>query len=304
MPEVALRCGMVPEGEQRGDVAVGHAARRRRPCRRRRRRARPWSTCGSRRKATAPAPPSPPRRLTIASSTNSAMRPATAAPLRRRRGTAARRGGATRPRGRTSTSLRPARLPNFTLPSAVANSVSSPPRPTLSPGWNFVPRWRTMIEPAVTARAVEDLHAEPLGVGVATVAGGGGTLLLRHGVRPFVTLGDPGDLDRRVVLAVAPAAAVVRLVLVGEPVDLRALGLADDPGRSPRRRAAGPGVDSTSSPSTTRTGCERRPRLAGRAARRRAAGPRLDPVLLAAGLDHCVHGAPHPAEAELGRSGC
>ena len=32
----------------------------------------------------------------------------------------------------------------------VAKSVSSPPLPTPRPGWIFVPRWRTMIEPAVT----------------------------------------------------------------------------------------------------------------------------------------------------------
>jgi hypothetical protein len=56
-----------------------------------------------------------------------------------------------RHQGVTSTSLRPWRRPNCTMPSAVANKVSSPPRPTFSPGWNFVPRWRTMIAPAWTA---------------------------------------------------------------------------------------------------------------------------------------------------------
>jgi hypothetical protein len=50
----------------------------------------------------------------------------------------------------TSTSLRPWRRPNRTTPSAVAKRVSSPPRRTLSPGWNRVPRWRTMIVPART----------------------------------------------------------------------------------------------------------------------------------------------------------
>jgi hypothetical protein len=49
-----------------------------------------------------------------------------------------------------STSLRPLRWPNRTTPSTVANRVSSPPRRTLSPGWNLVPRWRTMIVPART----------------------------------------------------------------------------------------------------------------------------------------------------------
>jgi hypothetical protein len=32
-----------------------------------------------------------------------------------------------------------------TTPSAVAKSVSSPPKPTFSPGWIFVPLWRTKI---------------------------------------------------------------------------------------------------------------------------------------------------------------
>ena len=69
-------------------------------------------------------------------------------------------------------------------PGAVANSVSSPPRPTFSPGWNRVPRWRTMIDPAVDDRAVEHLHAEALGGGVAPVLGGAGALGLRHVVWP------------------------------------------------------------------------------------------------------------------------
>jgi len=49
-----------------------------------------------------------------------------------------------------STRLRPRRVPNFTTPSDLANSVSSPPLPTLKPGCHCVPRWRTMIVPAVT----------------------------------------------------------------------------------------------------------------------------------------------------------
>src|SRR3984957_4070822 len=48
------------------------------------------------------------------------------------------------------TARRPRRMPNWTLPSTSANSVSSPPRPTPSPGWKCVPRWRTMISPAFT----------------------------------------------------------------------------------------------------------------------------------------------------------
>src|SRR5690606_12487632 len=40
---------------------------------------------------------------------------------------------------------------NSTLPSTSANRVWSRPRPTPAPGWNWVPRWRTMMLPASTA---------------------------------------------------------------------------------------------------------------------------------------------------------
>ena len=86
--------------------------------------------------------------------------------------------------GVTSTTLRPLRWPNFTVPSTRANSVSSPPMPTFLPGWNLVPRWRTMIVPAVIVGAAEHLHAEALGVGVAAVAGGTATFGLRHALAP------------------------------------------------------------------------------------------------------------------------
>ena len=48
------------------------------------------------------------------------------------------------------TVLRPRRVPKVTEPGASANSVSSLPRPTPRPGWKWVPRWRTMISPALT----------------------------------------------------------------------------------------------------------------------------------------------------------
>src|SRR5699024_9777565 len=48
------------------------------------------------------------------------------------------------------TILRPLRVPNSTAPAVRAKRVSSPPRPTLAPGWNLVPRWRTRISPALT----------------------------------------------------------------------------------------------------------------------------------------------------------
>ena len=39
---------------------------------------------------------------------------------------------------------------NTTTPAAVANKVWSVPMPTLRPGWNFVPRWRTRMLPPST----------------------------------------------------------------------------------------------------------------------------------------------------------
>src|SRR6201999_1331906 len=48
------------------------------------------------------------------------------------------------------TARRPRCEPNVTLPATSANRVSSPPRPTLMPGWKWVPRCRTMISPAFT----------------------------------------------------------------------------------------------------------------------------------------------------------
>src|SRR5699024_9406629 len=50
----------------------------------------------------------------------------------------------------TLTTLRSRLRPNSTVPAVSANSVSSFPRPTPSPGWTLVPRWRTRISPART----------------------------------------------------------------------------------------------------------------------------------------------------------
>jgi hypothetical protein len=40
---------------------------------------------------------------------------------------------------------------NWTVPASRAKIVWSRPMPTPLPGWNTVPRWRTMISPPVTA---------------------------------------------------------------------------------------------------------------------------------------------------------
>src|SRR4051794_26153749 len=96
--------------------------------------------------------------------------------------------------------------------------------PTFLPGWNRVPRWRTMIVPAwiwvppntLTPRRCA-LESRPL----------------RVDPPPLVfdmasALRDGGDLDDGVPLAVPVAPALVGAPLVHEPVDLRPLGDADD----------------------------------------------------------------------------
>ena len=52
--------------------------------------------------------------------------------------------------GTMFTTRRPRFVPNSTAPADRANSVSSLPMPTPEPGWKWVPRWRTMISPALT----------------------------------------------------------------------------------------------------------------------------------------------------------
>ena len=81
---------------------------------------------------------------------------------------------------RTLTCLRPRRSPNFTTPSAVAKSVSSPPRPTFTPGVDLRPPLAHQDGAGGHRGAVEPLHAEALGVRVAAVAGGPATLGLGH----------------------------------------------------------------------------------------------------------------------------
>src|SRR4051794_5477471 len=188
--------------------------------------------------------------------------------------------------GSTSTSLRPLRLPNFTLPGASANSVSSPPRPTFSPGWKRVPRWRTMMAPAVTVcpsntftpRRLASL-SRPLRVEPPPLV---------FDIGRSAPLRDAGDLDRRVVLTVAPPAALVRLVLVGEAPDLRAGCLAHDAGgHAGAGQVAGGGGDGVAV--DEQDGRERELVAVRAEALDVEQLALLDPVLLPTGLDDCVH---------------
>src|SRR3978361_1592733 len=123
------------------------------------------------------------------------------------------------------TVLRPRWVPNSTLPGASANSVSSPPRPTRSPGWNLVPRCRTRISPALTnwppkrltpsrwaceSRPLRELDAPFLCAMV---------LLL--------SALDAGDPNLRQLLTAAHSVVVAGLVLELVDLDLRTLDLAE-----------------------------------------------------------------------------
>src|SRR3954462_7625476 len=125
------------------------------------------------------------------------------------------------------TSRRPRRKPKVTEPGTSANSVSSLPRPTPSPGWKWVPRWRTMISPALTTWPPKRLtprycafESRPLRVEDA----------------PFLCamsepLLDSGDLDAGQVGAETLALLVTGLVLELLDDDLRAAKVSDDLGR-------------------------------------------------------------------------
>src|SRR3954466_3268569 len=100
------------------------------------------------------------------------------------------------------TVLRPRLMPNSTEPAALANRVSSPPRPTFTPGWKWVPRWRTMISPALTTWPPNRftprrcaLESRPLRVELAP-------FLCAIAVLPSA---DRGDADAGELLAVALA---------------------------------------------------------------------------------------------------
>ena len=71
-------------------------------------------------------------------------------------------------------------LSNATLPSTSANKVQSRPVPTLLPATNLVPRWRTMMLPAVTNSPPKRFHAQTFADAVAAVADAALTFLMCH----------------------------------------------------------------------------------------------------------------------------
>src|SRR4029453_9309985 len=141
-------------------------------------------------------------------------------------------------------SLRPRTMWWTTVPSTLANRVSSPPRPTPSPGWMRVPRWRTRIVPAVTSWPPWRLTPSRLAAESRPLRMEGApflcaisaflfllvlvVLLLGLGLgagpgRPLAAAEVDGlDLEPGQGLAVAHGAALAGLVLVGEDADLGA----------------------------------------------------------------------------------
>src|SRR5882757_1556885 len=124
------------------------------------------------------------------------------------------------------TVLRPRLVANSTAPGAVANSVSSPPHPTLTPGWKWVPRWRTMISPALTTWPPNRLTPSRWALESRPLRELEAPFLCAIGSLPLLL--DSGDLDDRQWLTVALALVVAGLVLELVNADLRALGVLED----------------------------------------------------------------------------
>src|SRR3954453_14823628 len=124
-----------------------------------------------------------------------------------------------------SMTLRPRRVPKVTAPGASANSVSSLPRPTPSPGWKWCPRWRTMISPALTTWPPKRLTPRRWALESRP---------FRDDEAPFLcamsssALRDVADHDAGQGLTVPLPLVVAGLVLELVDVDLRALAVLDD----------------------------------------------------------------------------
>src|SRR6476659_8058961 len=184
------------------------------------------------------------------------------------------------------TVLRPRFWPNSTAPAARANRVSSPPRPTLTPGWKCVPRWRTRISPALTDWPPKRFTPRRWAFESRP---------LREDDAPFLcamsasALRDVVDHDAGQGLTVPLPLVVAGLVLELVDVDLRALAVLEDltgHGHLGQGRCvAGDGVTVDQEDRGEGDGVAGRAREA--VDRERVAHGHL--VLAATGLHHCVH---------------
>src|ERR1700742_3934017 len=131
------------------------------------------------------------------------------------------------------TARRPRCEPNVTLPAISANRVSSPPRPTLMPGWKCVPRWRTMISPAFTRWPPKRLTPSRWALESRPLRLDDAPFLCAISALRLLRCVDAGDPHLRVLLAVAETTPVTGLVPVVDHVDLRSGRVADDLSRDP-----------------------------------------------------------------------
>src|SRR3954469_16207885 len=184
------------------------------------------------------------------------------------------------------TSRRPRRKPKVTEPGTSANSVSSLPRPTPRPGWKWVPRWRTMISPALTTWPPKRFTPRRWAFESRP---------LRDDEAPFLcamsssALRDVADHDAGQGLTVPLPLVVAGLVLELVDVDLRALAVPDDLARHGDVRQSGRVAgDSLAVDQQDGRESDRVPRRTRQAVdRERVAHGHL--VLAATGLHHCVH---------------
>src|SRR5690625_269591 len=168
--------------------------------------------------------------------------------------------------------------------------VWSLPRPTPVPGFHLVPRWRTMMLPAVTACPPKSLtprrrpaESRPLRelppaffCAIASVSSAAD--------------GDVSDADARQLLTMAHGTTVVLATLLLEDDDLLVAGLLDDlrayHGAGHGRRADGHPIVAADQQHLFKL--QAGPSLSGQALdlEHLVLG---DPIMLAAGFDHCVH---------------
>src|SRR4051794_37692086 len=155
--------------------------------------------------------------------------------------------------------------------------------PTPSPGWKRVPRWRTMISPPVTVSPAKTFTPRRLALESRP---------LRLEPRPFLcAIADLRDLDARQILAVAAATLVAALRLELEDAQLLAARVGDH-ARGHRHLAQAVGVEHRVLRAEEHGLELHRGTLVDGELLDEQRLPALDAVLLASGLDDCVHANP------------